>query len=150
VSTNIQALYQTISKVCAQCMDRMKSPMHLQHLMSMLLALIGLTGTDFTRNLLQMNGKSVFWLLPDLMVSYNPMVLTTGQLDVWRKLDQLHYARHGVKSAPTSLHHMFEALQPGSAPSSKSPSARETLCQALGACRLQRQFMIGCSSTGTI
>ena len=122
---SIPALYQTIHDVCAQCMDRMKSPTHSQHLMSMILALIGLTGTDFTRNMPQLSGKSVFGLLPDLwmalMVSYDP---TTGQLDVVKASDRLvacmyssKYATH-VKSTPstqtstpTSLHHVLEALQ---------------------------------------
>ena len=44
--------------------------------MSMLVALIALTGTDFTRNLPQMTGKSVFSFLPDiwptLAAAYDP------------------------------------------------------------------------------
>jgi hypothetical protein len=114
---NIPALYQALSDVCAQCMDRMKSPTHSQHLMSMLIALIGLTGTDFTRSMPQLSGRSVFGLLPDLwlplMGSYDP---GQGQLDLGRASDNLvaciyasKYASH-VKTPPTSLRHVFETL----------------------------------------
>ena len=51
--------------------------------MSMMLSLIGLTGTDFTRNMPQLSGKTVFGMLPDiwigLMQAYRP---ETGQLDI--------------------------------------------------------------------
>lgn len=114
---NIPALYHALSEVCAQCMDRMRSPTHSQHLMSMLLVLIGLTGTDFTRSMPQLSGKSVFGLLPDLwlplMASYDP---TTGQLDVDRATDRLvsciyaiKYASH-VKAPPASLHLVLQTL----------------------------------------
>ena len=114
---SIPALYHTLSDVCKQCMDRMKSPTHSQHLMSMLLALIGLTGTDFTRSMPQLSGKSVFGLLPDLwlslMGSYDPM---QGQLDLGRASDGLvaciyasKYATH-VKTPSTSLQGVFETL----------------------------------------
>jgi hypothetical protein len=114
---SIPALYHTLRDVCSQCMDRMKSPSHSQHLMSMLLALIGLTGTDFTRSMPQLSGKSVFGLLPDLWMpligSYDPV---NGQLDVDRAADLLvaciyasKFATH-VKTHPASLHHVFETL----------------------------------------
>jgi hypothetical protein len=115
---SVPALYQALSSACGQCMDRMRSPTHSQHLMSMLLALIGLTGTDYTRNMPQLSGKGVFGLLPDLwlalMVSYDP---TTGQLDVDRATDRLvsciyaaKYASH-IKTPPTSLHSVLQTLQ---------------------------------------
>lgn len=114
----VPALYQALFSACGQCMDRMRSPTHSQHLMSMLLALIGLTGTDYTRNLPQLSGKGVFGLLPDLwlalMVSYDP---AAGQLDVDRATDRLvsciyaaKYASH-VKAPPTSLHSVLLTLQ---------------------------------------
>jgi hypothetical protein len=115
---NIPALYHALGEVFAQCMDRMRSPTHHQHLMSMLLALIGLTGTDFTRSMPQLSGKSVFGLLPDLwlplMGSYDPI---QGQLDVRRTADMLvaciyasKYANH-VKTNSVSLQTVFDALQ---------------------------------------
>jgi hypothetical protein len=114
---NVPALYHTLSGVCRQCMDRMQSPTHSQHLMSMLTALIGLTGTDFTRSMPQLSGKSVLGLLPDLwlalLVSYDP---TTGQLDVDRTTDRLvsciyasKYASH-IKTPPSSLRHVLDTL----------------------------------------
>ncbi len=84
-------------------MDRMKSPSHSQHLMSMLLALIGLTGTDFTRSMPQLSGKSVFGLLPDLwmplMGSYDPI---NGQLDVDRCSRGSARSRIGPVAGPSS------------------------------------------------
>jgi hypothetical protein len=115
---NIPALYHALSEVCAQCMDRMKSPTHSQHQMSMLLVLIGLTGTDFTRNMPQLSGKSVFGFLPDLwlplMGSYDPR---QGQLDVGKAADMLvsciyasKFAAH-VKTPPVSFQMVFDTLQ---------------------------------------
>jgi hypothetical protein len=114
---NIPQLHSAIREVFAQSMGRLQSPTHSQHLMSMLLALIGLTGTDFTRNMPQLSGRSVFGFLPDLylplMRSYDP---ATGQLDVDSATDRLvaclystKYATH-IRAPPASLHHVFEAL----------------------------------------
>ena len=114
---NIPQLHSAIRDVFAQSMGRLQSPTHSQHLMRMLLALIGLTGTDFTRNMPQLSGRSVFGFLPDLylplMRSYDP---ATGQLDVDSATDRLvaglystKYATH-VKTPPASLHHVFEVL----------------------------------------
>ena len=51
-------------------------PTHRGHEMEMLVALIGLTGTDFSRNLPQLSGKTVHNFLPDiwlaLMAAYDP------------------------------------------------------------------------------
>jgi hypothetical protein len=80
---NIPLLYQNLHTVCAQCLGRVRSYSHDGHMMRMLLALIGLTGTDFTRQMPQVSGKSVFAFLPDiyqsLMLSFDT---STGQLDV--------------------------------------------------------------------
>ena len=114
---NIPELYSAIREVFAQSMGRMQSPTHCKDLTSMLLVLIGLTGTDFTRNMPQLSGRSVFGYLPDLylplMRSYDPI---TGQLDVESATDRLvaciyatKYATH-IKAPPASLHHVFEAL----------------------------------------
>jgi hypothetical protein len=99
-------------------MGRMRSPTHAQHQMSMILALIGLTGTDYTRSMPQLSGKSVFGLLPDLwlplMASYDPL---TGQMDVERAVDRLvaciysiKYASH-VKSPHSTLSAVLDTLR---------------------------------------
>jgi hypothetical protein len=59
-----------------QCTGRVDMPTHRGHEMEMLVALIGLTGTDFSRNLPQLSGKTVHEYLPDiwtaLAMSYDP------------------------------------------------------------------------------
>lgn len=130
---NIPALYSHLHDVILQCTGRLESPSHGAHGMSMLLALIGLTGTDYTRNLPQVSGKLVFSLLPELwtplMRSYNP---ATGQMDVAVAADQVvarvyasKYHAH-VKFQPNSLSSVLGALQ-----SSKlSQRTRDTLPSA--------------------
>ena len=114
---SIPALYVSIREVFMQSMGRLQCPTHTAHLMSMLLALIGLTGTDFTRNMPQLSGRSVFGLLPDLWMAlmrcYDP---NTGQMEVDSATDQLvarmyaiKYATH-IKTPPPTLHHVFETL----------------------------------------
>lgn len=87
---NIPCLYHALQEALAQCMARSRSPSHKQHHMSMLLALIGLTGTDYTRSLPQVSGRSLFALLPNLwmplMASYDPAM---GQLHVESATDCL-------------------------------------------------------------
>lgn len=114
---NIPLLYAGLKDAVAQCMGRLGSPTHERHYMSMLLALIGLTGTDYTRGMPQLSGKSVFNLLPDiwmqLMRCYDPL---TGQMDVDGATDGLvasiyaaKYATH-VRDAPFSLRAVLETL----------------------------------------
>jgi hypothetical protein len=80
---NIPLLYESLYSACAQCLGRLRSSSHDAHMMRMLLALIGLTGTDFTRQLPQVSGKTVFGFLPDiyqsLMLSFDT---STGRLDI--------------------------------------------------------------------
>ena len=80
---NIPLLYEALHSACAQCLGRLRSTSHDTLMMRMLLALIGLTGTDFTRPMPQVSGKTVFSYLPDiyqtLMLSFDP---DTAQLDV--------------------------------------------------------------------
>ena len=114
---NIPVLYLGLRDVIMQCTGRLGSPTHERQYMSMLLALIGLTGTDYTRGMPQLSGKSVFHLMPDiwmqLMRSYNPL---SGQLDVDSATDGVvaavyaaKYATH-VKAPPFSLHSVLEIL----------------------------------------
>jgi hypothetical protein len=80
---HINALYCGLKQAIAQSMGRVTIPTHHAHEMAMLVGLIALTGTDFTRNLPQMSGKTVYSLLPDvwglMIAAYNP---ASGELNV--------------------------------------------------------------------
>jgi len=73
---NVHALYEGLKQAIAQSNGRIKIPTHTGHEMGMLIGLIALTGTDFTRNLPQMSGRSVYSWLPDiwptLAAAYHP------------------------------------------------------------------------------
>lgn len=73
---NIHALYEGLKDAISQSVGRIVLPSHAGHEMSMLIALIALTGTDFSRNLPQMSGRSVYGWLPDLwptlVMAYDP------------------------------------------------------------------------------
>ena len=74
---SIPALHQALTQVAAQCTGRVGTPTHRGHEMAMLVALIGLTGTDFSRGLPQLSGRSVYGFLPDLwgalLMGYDPV-----------------------------------------------------------------------------
>jgi len=63
---HVQALYEGLLQATAQCAGRVLLPSHRGHEMAMLIALIGLTGTDFSRHLPQLSGRALFEYLPDL------------------------------------------------------------------------------------
>ena len=88
---NVHALYEGLMTTIAQCTGRIRIPTHAGHEMAMLVALIALTGTDFSRNLPQMSGKSVYGWLPDiwptLVTAYLPD--GTGRLELARATEQL-------------------------------------------------------------
>ena len=73
---SIHALYCGLKDAVAQCTGRIRIPTHAGHEMAMLVSLIALTGTDFSRNLPQMSGRSVYSWLPDvwsaLAMAYDP------------------------------------------------------------------------------
>ena len=73
---NVHALYEGLMQAIAQSTGRIRMPTHAGHEMAMLVALIALTGTDFSRNLPQMSGRSVYGWLPDvwpaLVSAYHP------------------------------------------------------------------------------
>jgi hypothetical protein len=73
---NIHALYEGLKEVIAQSMGRLSLASHVGHEISMLTSLISMTGTDFSRNLPQMSGRSVYSFLPDiwgaLAMAYDP------------------------------------------------------------------------------
>jgi hypothetical protein len=95
---NINALYQALLQAIAQCVGRVTLPSHQGHEMAMLVGLIALTGTDFTRHLPQLSGKSVFGYLPDIWqtmaVVYDP---ERGALRVEDTTDLLVARLYGAK-----------------------------------------------------
>jgi len=114
---NIPVLYESLYTVFCQCMGRLRSSSHDGHRMRMLLALIGLTGTDFTRQMPQVSGKTVFAFLPDiyqsLMLSFDT---STSQLDVPFATNKLvagiytsKFASH-IKSPHPSLQCLLDTL----------------------------------------
>lgn len=63
---HVQPLYEGLLQAVAQSAGRVLLPTHRRHEMAMLIALIGLTGTDFSRHLPQLSGRALFEYLPDL------------------------------------------------------------------------------------
>lgn len=117
---NIHALYQGLSDAIAQSSGRIRYPSHEGHQMAMLVALIALTGTDFSRNLPQMSGRSVYGWLPDLwptlVMAYQPAD-GTGCLEPSRATDQLVALLYRLKfpkhasSGGSSLRAVLDDLQ---------------------------------------
>lgn len=66
---HIQSLYHGLMQAVAQSVGRVRLPTHQGHEMAMLLSLVGLTGTDFSRNLPQISGRTLFSYLPDIWVT---------------------------------------------------------------------------------
>lgn len=103
---SVHALYEGLVQAVAQSTGRIRSPTHAGHEMAMLVALIALTGTDFSRNLPQLSGQTLYGWLPDiwpaLMASYQP---SDCRLDEGRAINQLVallYRTKFQKHAPRS------------------------------------------------
>ena len=115
---SIPLLHTRLRDVVDQCLGRGRSASHEGHYMSMLVGLIGLTGTDFSRQMPQVSGRSVYGFLSDLvpllMASYDPL---KGQLDVSVAADRLvagiyahKFASH-IKGRPPSLESALGTLR---------------------------------------
>jgi hypothetical protein len=116
---HINPLYWGLKQAIAQSVGRVTIPTHQDHEMAMLVALIALTGTDFTRNLPQMSGKTVFSFLPDiwgaLVASYDPYkdalrVETAPELLV-AHLYRTKFPRHVTAVPGLSLAGLLEHLR---------------------------------------
>ena len=88
---NVRLLYDALRyMVIPQCTSRVAITSHVGHEMSMLVCLIGLSGTDFTRGLPLVSGKTIYDYMPDLWSrlarAYNPL---TRQLMPEAALDQV-------------------------------------------------------------
>lgn len=98
---NIHALYAGLKDVIAQSTGRVRIPTHAGHEINMLVSLIVLTGTDFTRKLPLMTGKSVYSWLPDLwptlVLAYDPETLSlkpTLAMDLIALMYRSKFNRH--------------------------------------------------------
>ena len=83
-----------------QSHGRVRLPMHDGHEMGMLISLITLTGTDFSRNLPQLSGRTVFSYLPTiwmtLAMSYDPakdQLIESDALD--RLIPLIYHTKYG-------------------------------------------------------
>lgn len=88
---DVHMLYETLKDVVRQTVGSSSLlPSHQGHEIRMLIGLITLTGTDFTRHLPQVSGKTVLDMLPSiwlsLAIAYTP---TTGQFNVEHALARL-------------------------------------------------------------
>jgi hypothetical protein len=115
---NVGLLYAALREhVIPQCTGLDSLPSHAGHEIAMLVALIGLSGTDFTRGIPLVSGKTLYDLLPHLWVrlahAYDP---ATRQLRPDAALDAVlsvvyhrKFERH-VKSAAGGVGAVLDAL----------------------------------------
>jgi hypothetical protein len=119
---NIGLLFTVLrDHVIPQCLGRTPMHMHRGHEIAMLVSLIGLSGTDFTRGIPLVSGKTIYELLPNLWlrlaVAYNT---ETRQLDpdvalntVLATIYQRKFERH-TKLTGNNIDSVLEALQASS------------------------------------
>lgn len=103
---NVHALYEGLMQAVAQSNGRIRSMTHAGHEMAMLVALIALTGTDFSRNLPQLSGRTLYGWLPDiwhaLMAAYQPSCCRLDEGRAVNQLVALLYRTKFPKHAPRS------------------------------------------------
>lgn len=130
---NVRILYQTIMRRVIP-----RGSVYKGHGISMLVALIGLSGTDFTRSLPLVSGKTLYEMLPDiweaLAQAYDPF---QRALDPAMLADVLVARIYHIKFAKHTYGGGFAAVSQqiaGSALSDKTkhsiPTEREVLCTA--------------------
>ena len=66
---DVNLLYEVLQSVVRQSISGTVLPLHRGHEVRMLVGLIALTGTDFSRGLPQLSGKSVFEYLPNIWMT---------------------------------------------------------------------------------
>lgn len=133
---NVHALFEGLKTAVAQSIGRIKIPTHEGHEIAMLVSLIALTGTDFTRNLPQMSGKSVYSWLPDiwptLAVAYHPGMRCLVQERAVDQLVSLLYRTKFPKHAQAAdLRGVLDDLQRSSIASRTKeslPTAERVAC----------------------
>ena len=115
---NVLALYEGLRGVIHQSVGRVVLPMHTGHEMAMLISLIALTGTDFSRHLPQMSGKTVYTYLPNiwmtLAIAFDPQTDTLREDQAVDRLVALIYKtkfQKHVKGAGLSLESVLLEIQ---------------------------------------
>ena len=102
---DVQCLYEALRTAVLQSIGRTHLPMHAGHEIRMLVALVCLTGTDFSRGLPQISGRTVYDLLPriwmTLVMSYDPASDTLRPEDGADRLVALLYHEKFPKHAPS-------------------------------------------------
>jgi hypothetical protein len=115
---NVLALYEGLRDVISQSVGRVTLPMHRGHEMAMLISLIALTGTDFSRHMPQLSGKTMYSYLPSiwmtLAIVYDP---ASNSLRVDEAVDRLvaliyktKFQKH-VKGSGMSLESVLLEIQ---------------------------------------
>lgn len=82
-------LYQCLRTSVLQSSGRTLMPSHAGHEVRMLISLIALTGTDFSRNFPYITGRSVFELLPQVLPCFHCILLlhaTKHKKQIWMTL----------------------------------------------------------------
>jgi hypothetical protein len=110
---DIHALYEGLRTAIAQSVGRITLPMHRGHEMAMLVSLIALTGTDFSRHLPQISGRTVYGWLPylwmTLTICFDPASDSLLVSDATNRLVALIYRQKFPKHA-TSVEGLGQVL----------------------------------------
>jgi hypothetical protein len=114
---NIHALYAGIKDIIAQSTGRIRLSTHAGREMAMLISLIALTGTDFSRHLPQMSGKTVYAWLPDiwplLAMAFDPReacLRSPAALDLVALLYKTKFPKH-ARADTVGLPAVLDELQ---------------------------------------
>ena len=133
---NIHALYEGLKDVISQSVGRIVMPSHRGHEMGMLISLSALTGTDFSRNLPQMSGRSVYNWLPDvwptLAMAYDP-AQSCLRVDVAAKhlvalLYKIKFQRHVASSDLEGVLSDLQAASIAARTKESLPTAARIVC----------------------
>jgi len=134
---DVRLMYEVLTGyVIPQCVGRAKLPSHLGHEISMLVCLVGLSGTDFTRGLPLVSGKTLYDFLPNLWMrlcrSYDPaarQLVPDAALDLL--VSRIYYLKFQKHAPDAEMREVLAALR-GSKLSAKTkerfPSAETLLC----------------------
>jgi hypothetical protein len=133
---NIHALYEGLKDIISQSVGRIVLPSHVGHEMGMLISLIALTGTDFSRNLPQMSGRSVYGWLPDiwptLVMAYDPaqacLRVETATEQLVGLLYQIKFQRHVASKQLREVLHELQGASIAERTKESLPSYERISC----------------------